>query len=254
MKKALSIFLALVMALSCFAVCFVSTAADETARVCTCENHTNSVFGCHCCALCPNLDTDYLSKLTQCVKDEDGKLDKTKFGYCTDIVDGELVTVECDKCTGLSGCDCGHLCCHPCKNHVITAEKECHCCVACPVFDESYLERITKCVKDDQGKLDLSKFGYCYVINDYGEKVIVECDKCTGYWPCNCGHDCCDPFEQSVDNPDGPILTPDQQEQVTNTFQNFIKKVADLFNKFFDSIFEFLKIDELFPDLAEKRK
>lgn len=173
MKRTLSIFLALVMMLSCFAVCFAASAADGNAVACTCKNHKD--------------------------KEE--------------------------------------------------APKGCHCCVYCPNLDKTYL---TSCVRTESGELNAKNVGFCKEVNKYGETVWVKCDKCTGIWPCKCGHDCCDPYEQSIDNPNGPILTPDQQEQVTTGFQGFIKKVKALFDDFFNKIFDFLKVGELFPDLLPK--
>lgn len=94
MKKALSVFLATLMILSCFTIGFGVIAADEADPQCTCADCTKVPSGCHCCAYCTYLDTTYLCS---CAKDETGKF---KGSFC------------CGDCNGIwpdCGCECS--CC-----------------------------------------------------------------------------------------------------------------------------------------------
>ena len=88
MKKALSIILALILAMSTFSVAF---AVSGTYEVCDCEE-CKLENGCTCCIYCPYLNEDYILK--QCATVE--------------IVDGKrYVSFCCANCTGLFPCDCG---------------------------------------------------------------------------------------------------------------------------------------------------
>lgn len=91
MKKALSVFLAVLMMFSVFAVS-TSVLAEDMGS-CTCKDCTRVPNGCHCCAYCPYLDETYL---LSCAKDEDGHF---KGSFC------------CSKCDGIWPCDCTCDCC-----------------------------------------------------------------------------------------------------------------------------------------------
>lgn len=93
MKKALSVFLAVLMILSSLAVGFGVFAADS-AKCDKCGKDCTKVPGtCHCCAACDYIDETYL---TSCVKDADGHFNGN---FC------------CSKCTGIWPCSCGCSCC-----------------------------------------------------------------------------------------------------------------------------------------------
>ena len=117
--------------------------------------------------------------------------------------------------------------CH-CANH--NPDAPCHCCVYCPNLDKGYL---TSCVQ----------------YNENGEASFC-CSKCTGIWPCTCGCDCCNDNYAEIDDGTGlPILTPDQQDAFIGGFQGAMAKVAAVFDRIFNAIMDFLRIEEVFPDL-----
>lgn len=82
MKKLISVLLAAIMLMSCFAV--VSFAAQKAE--CGCEYGTHVPDQpCHCCLDCPNLDINYLA----------GCYNEQNHSFC------------CSDCTGFNGCTCG---------------------------------------------------------------------------------------------------------------------------------------------------
>ncbi len=94
MKKALSLFLAVLLILSTFAVSFGVFAEDKVDMgACTCKDCTQVMNGCHCCAYCPYLDKTYL---LSCAKDKDGNFSGS---FC------------CGQCDGIWPCDCTCDCC-----------------------------------------------------------------------------------------------------------------------------------------------
>lgn len=149
MKKALSLFLAVVMILSAFAVSFAVVAEDIAMDSCTCKNCTRQMNSCRCCAYCPYLDK---TVLLSCAKDESGNF---KGSFC--------------------------------------------------------------------------------------------CGDCSGIWPCDChcGCEACENKDPDADSDPQPIIPEAQRKTIVEAFQNAIKKVAAVFDKIFDAIFEFLRIDDL---------
>lgn len=113
-----------------------------------------------------------------------------------------------------------------CEDHVA---GKCHCCAYCPNLDETYL---TSCAKDASGHFSGS---FC-------------CANCTGIWPCDCGCDCCASQDEPIDSNGDPIFDENQQEQIVDGFQKILKIVSDAFDKFFNAIFEFLRIFDVLPD------
>ena len=120
--------------------------------------------------------------------------------------------------------------CH-CANHksASTGEK-CHCCVYCDNLDKGY---VTSCVQ-------------------YNEDGVASfcCSKCTGIWPCTCGCDCCNDHYANIDDGTGlPLLNPEQQSAFIGGFQGVMSKISAVFDRIFNAIFDFLRIENLFPDL-----
>ena len=87
MKKALSIFLAVIMLMSVMALAV--SAEFRAPGVCMCEDHIKT-DACHCCVYCENLDATYV--LDCCSKT---------------VLNGEEVWVFCcPDCDGLLNCKC----------------------------------------------------------------------------------------------------------------------------------------------------
>ncbi len=111
--------------------------------------------------------------------------------------------------------------------------EACHCCVFCPNLDDSYL---TKCATEN---------------NEPGETGFdgtVCCEECEGIWPCNCKCACCSDKNQDLEDNKNNIddyWGEEQQEDFVNGFQAILKRISDAFDKFFDAIFEFLRLDEI---------
>ena len=122
-------------------------------------------------------------------------------------------------------CTCGDA-------HKVAPLNSCHCCVLCPNIDRSYL---TSCAKDtsEDGLYDGS----------------LCCAYCTGIFPCSCGCSCCDPNNKDTSGGilgDGYEIWDDEaQDDFVSGFQKILKRISDVFDKFFDSLFEFLRLDDL---------
>lgn len=147
----------------------------------------------------------------------------TAFAYTPDSTYKECTCENC-KYKDCNDASCAHA-------------HDCNCCLYCDHLDENLI--IKQCVKYE--KVD-------------GKRHILEkcCANCTGLVGCDCGSSSlcgcavCNGSDIKVDDGKGePILTPEQQEQVETGFQNVIKILAEAFNKFFDAVFKFLRIDEI---------
>lgn len=112
-----------------------------------------------------------------------------------------------------------------CEDHI--ADGDCVCCLYCENLNLKY---VTSCAE----KLEDGTYSVC-------------CTKCDGVFPCDCVCACCD--KDAEDTPDNngntPILTPDQQEEVIDSFQSVMQKIVEFFNEFFNYIFEFLKFTDI---------
>ena len=108
--------------------------------------------------------------------------------------------------------------------------EKCYCCVNCPNLD---ISRLTSCALNN----DKTAFsGY------------VCCEDCTGIWGCNCKCECCNEKDQNLEdnkNNLGDFITEQDKDQLVSGFQAILKKISDAFDKFFDAIFAFLRIDEV---------
>lgn len=120
-----------------------------------------------------------------------------------------------------------------CDDHEASSLGSCHCCVLCPNIDKSWL---TSCAKDKS--------------TDGSYDGSLCCAYCTGIFPCSCGCDCCDP--NNTDDGSGSIFGPiddevveDAQDDFISGFQKILKRISDVFDKLFDAIFEFLRVDDL---------
>lgn len=114
--------------------------------------------------------------------------------------------------------------------HKHTDAAPCHCCLYCPNIDISYL---TTCAKD---KGDGLKYD--------GDLC---CNECTGMFPCNCGCSCCAESQDKDDdgNKLDDLISDADKDNFVAGFQSILKVISDWFNKIFDTIFEFLKFDEV---------
>lgn len=123
---------------------------------------------------------------------------------------------------------CGH---HGDGSHT----GECKCCVLCPNFPASEL---SECAKSTAPiGIGNSQFdGY------------LCCTDCEGVWGCNCGCPCCGLVDKDIADEEGKfdkLVTDEQKENFVNGFQSILKTISDAFDKFFDAIFAFLRLDEV---------
>lgn len=120
-----------------------------------------------------------------------------------------------------------------CENAAHLNSEECHCCVKCPNLDISYL---TKCATENNED------------GEIGFDGSVCCEDCTGIWGCNCKCACCGEKDQDLEDNNhniGDIWDEQDQQDFISSFQAILKKISDAFDKFFDAIFAFLRIDEV---------
>lgn len=115
-----------------------------------------------------------------------------------------------------------------CEPGVHIAGGPCHCCVYCPDVDPTYvMECYTK------------NGGFC-------------CDSCDGMYPCNCGAACgckfCVPGDQNIEDGDNTldkVVTDQDKQNFVDGFQAILKTISDFFDELFDTIFEFLRLDDV---------
>ena len=150
----------------------------------------------------------------------------------------------CDNCTETVDCRCCEECLYgatgtyrECKCSECTKTAGCICCVFCPYLNEAY---VLSCAE--------------VVVGSNGEKrVVLCCENCKGVFPCECGvkaSDCscviCDgKSKEANESEKDPLLSEEQQKDFVTAFQKIIKVLENAFNKFFDAIFEFLRIEEV---------
>ena len=122
-------------------------------------------------------------------------------------------------------CDCG--------NHVPAKGENCHCCLDCPDLKP---ELILNCARQN------GVYTSC-------------CPECSGifdginYCDCDCGCPVCERLNSSKPSDDDAlidgIVTDADKQSFVEGFQAILKRISDLFDSFFDSIFEFLRLDEV---------
>ncbi len=110
---------------------------------------------------------------------------------------------------------------------------KCHCCIFCPNLDVSYLTDCATAQNTDGAT---------------GFDGTLCCLNCTGIWPCDCGCACCNEKDQDLsdnENNIGDFWGPEQQESFVDAFQSILKQISDAFDRFFNAIFEFLRLYEI---------
>lgn len=121
-----------------------------------------------------------------------------------------------------------------CANHDGT--ETCRCCYFCPTMDSTY---VMSCAKDGNGV----------------RTGIVCCKDCKGYYveggSCGCDCSCCGGTKTPPTNGFdlSGLITEEDKENFVDGFQAVLAKIAAVFNKIFDAIFEFLRIDDVLPGI-----
>lgn len=116
-----------------------------------------------------------------------------------------------------------------CEDHIKTGP--CHCCIYCENLDNTYV--LDCCKKDVVG----------------GEEVWTFCCAvCNGLWDCECVDcDCCsEKKDEQLNEGSNAIIPPSAQNSIVSGFQNAMRKIKEVFDNIFNTIFEFLRIDEFF--------
>ena len=125
-----------------------------------------------------------------------------------------------------------------CDNHDESLGKTCYCCVNCPFLDHG--DRF-KCVEK------------------VGDKYETCCERCDGFYgsyysQCTCGDspDCgckhCLSSNKDADDDSSyldKVVSDQDKENFVDGFQAVLKKISDVFDRFFDAIFSFLKLDQI---------
>lgn len=127
-----------------------------------------------------------------------------------------------------------------CDDH--EEKSTCHCCIYCP--ENPSFAYVTPCHKE-------------YVDGKYQLKDTYCCGDCNGFidnnGQCGCDCTCCtlnsDGTIGDMSDPIGgywnDIWDEEAQQNYVNGFQAILKKISDVFDKIFDKIFEFLRLDEV---------
>ncbi len=105
----------------------------------------------------------------------------------------------------------------------------CHCCIFCPNLDPTY---VTACAV---GSLES------------GEKEVC-CYECTGILGCTCGCECCKITDEDINSDDSKldeVWTEQDKQSFVDGFQAILKQISDFFDKLFDTIFEFLGLEDV---------
>lgn len=111
----------------------------------------------------------------------------------------------------------------------------CSCCVLCPNFDTS---KLSDCARST------APIG----IGDSMFDGYLCCTDCVGMKGCNCGCPCCGLVDEDIENENGNsggLITDEQKDSFVDGFQSILKTISDAFDRFFDAIFAFLKLDQV---------
>lgn len=116
-----------------------------------------------------------------------------------------------------------------CGEGVHVDSQYCKCCAYCPNLNPDYL---LACCDPKTDK-------FC-------------CADCSGIYDaekgCGCACPCCARGDQTGNENDstlGDLVTEQDKENFVDGFQAIIKKLSDFFDNLFDTIFEFLKLDQV---------
>ncbi len=128
-----------------------------------------------------------------------------------------------------------------CDDHI--ADSTCHCCIYCP--ENPSFGYVTPCHKEyKDGKYAIKEGVFC-------------CKLCAGFidnnGECGCNCNCC---SLNIDGTYGDMSDPiggfwgdvwdeEAQQEFVTGFQAILKRISDVFDKIFDAIFEFLRLDEV---------
>lgn len=127
-----------------------------------------------------------------------------------------------------------------CDDHI--ESSACHCCIYCP--ENPSFAYVTPCHKEYKNGQYVLKDTYC-------------CSDCKGFidnnGQCGCSCSCCalgmDGTIGDVTDPIGgywnDIWDEEAQQSFVDGFQAILKRISDVFDKIFDAIFEFLRLDEV---------
>ena len=117
-----------------------------------------------------------------------------------------------------------------CVDHV---EGACACCVYCPTLS---LSEQASCLSRTE-IIDGDTVSY---------SIVVCCDACTGLAGCECDG-CVDERNGNLNigDGDGALIPEETQETIVEIFQRILGQISDKFDEFFNTIFEFLRLDEI---------
>lgn len=110
---------------------------------------------------------------------------------------------------------------------------ECCCCIHCETTNDNFRTSCAIPQYDANG-------------NKYYK---VCCKDCVGVYPCDCGCVCCSDRNEDIGNKNdsnvGDYITDADKENFVDGFQAILKRISDFFDMLFNTIFEFLRIDEV---------
>lgn len=114
----------------------------------------------------------------------------------------------------------------------------------CPAGVHNEAGPCTCCVYCD--KLDVTDRMQCY--DPVADSFC--CAACDGVYPCTCGCGCkfCVSGDQDISDGDSnmdDLISDQDKNNFVDGFQAVLKKISDFFDELFDTIFEFLRLDDI---------